>query len=111
MKNNDLPDHDDLNSLASFFVILTISISIAHHISGAESVPAYWDSLWIILFYLSVFPLIEIQEKINILKNDPLGNENAKYSKWQILILVIGGLVWLMIFFGLIIMSIIPNEV
>ncbi|HEC59765.1 MAG TPA: hypothetical protein ENI24_09400 [Methylophaga sp.] len=80
---------------ASLFVLFLILGNLASTLADRGIVPPYFKLIWIMLFYISSFPLVELQDKINLLKNDPFGQLNSHYSWINISIMVVGGILWL----------------
>ncbi|KKM92204.1 hypothetical protein LCGC14_1220780 [marine sediment metagenome] len=80
---------------ASLFVLFLILGNLASTLADRGLVPPYFKLIWIMLFYISSFPLVELQDKINLLKNDPFGQLNSHYSWINISIMVVGGILWL----------------
>ncbi len=100
MQNKKLDDSNNLNMMATLFVLLSIAGGILNASSSPES-PAYMGLLILAAFLFSVYPLIEIQEKINLLKGDPLGKLNAKYSAANITAIIVGSFFWFLFILGL----------
>ena len=55
----------------------------------------------IILFLCSAYPLAEVQATINRINNDMLGYLNHKYSVWNVVLIILGTVSWLMLALGL----------
>ena len=102
MENKNIPGSKSLSLLATAFVVLIILSNIFSKLSGSGDYPYYFDYIWIALLYLSVIPLVEIQDKVNALKGDPLGSINSKYNWQNILVMIVGGAIWLLLIIGLI---------
>lgn len=50
----------------------------------------------LMLFFLSVYPLVKVQATVNRINNDMLGYLNHKYSIWNYLLIATGGILWLL---------------
>lgn len=105
MQYKSLPDTNNLKHFATVFVVLTIAVNIVSRLTDSGTLPSYFNYLWLILFYLSALPLIEIQDKVNILMNDPLGSINSNYNWKNIAFMLVGAALWLMIILGILIIT------
>lgn len=102
MDSKRLTETQWLQFFATAFVALTIIGNVVSKLAEHEYIPSYFHITWVITFYLSALPLVEIQDKINMLKNDPLGLQNSTYTWKNIIFMVCGGILWLFVIFGLI---------
>lgn len=98
------------NVLATIFVgaiiISNIIDPVSLNTSLLEDLPSsgiFITSL--IIFLLSVYPLVVVQATVNRINNDMLGYLNHKYSLWNYLLIVLGALFWLMLAMGLLAQS------
>jgi len=66
----------------------------------------------LVLFLLSVYPLVKVQATANRINNDMLGYLNHKYSVWNYLLIALGVIFWLMMAMGLLTasMGLIPTQ-
>lgn len=55
----------------------------------------------LILFFLSIYPLVKVQATVNRINNDMLGYLNHKYSFWNYLLIAIGVISWLLAALGI----------
>ena len=55
----------------------------------------------LVLFILSVFPLLKVQATINRINNDMLGYLNYKYSLANYVLIIPGSFMWFLIALGL----------
>ncbi|MDW3095364.1 MAG: hypothetical protein R8G33_06815 [Gammaproteobacteria bacterium] len=101
MKNKNTQGSKNLSLFATAFVVLIILTNIFSKLAGSGNYPIYFDFIWIALLYLSVLPLIEIQDNVNALKGDPLGIYNSKYNWQHILIIILGAVLWIGLILGL----------
>jgi hypothetical protein len=51
----------------------------------------------LVIFILSVYPLVVVQATVNRINNDMLGYLNHKYSVWNYLLIALGAIFWLML--------------
>lgn len=105
MENNKIPGSGILSWLATAFIVLMVASNILSGLSNNGEYPYYLDFIWIACVYLSVLPLIEMQDKVNALKNDPMGIANARYHWLEIILMIFGGVVWLLTIIGLILIA------
>jgi hypothetical protein len=94
MDDKALTGRKSLVLLAFAYIILTLAAGIAGEIAEQDHVPSYVYLIWIALLYLSVYPLVEIQDKVNIVLEDPLGQINATYSTANIIFIIFGVILW-----------------
>lgn len=100
MSRQDIPENKHLGFLATMFVILVVLGNLASTLADNHVVPEYFNIIWLVLFYLSAYPLIELQDKINMLKDDPIGAINSRYDWRGYAALLIGGILWLLAILG-----------
>jgi len=53
----------------------------------------------LVLFFVSIYPLVKVQATVNRINNDMLGFLNHKYSIWNYLLIALGCILWVL--FGL----------
>ncbi len=102
MENKKIPGSKSLSLFATLFVVLVILTNIFSKLAGTGDYPYYFDYIWLALLYFSVMPLVEIQDKVNALKSDPLGLANSNYNWQHILIIILGSIMWLLVILGII---------
>ncbi len=100
MARQNIPENKHLGFLATMFVLLVILGNLASTLADNHVVPQYFNIIWLIMFYLSVYPLIELQEKINMLMDDPIGTINSRYDWRGYAALFIGAVLWLLAILG-----------
>lgn len=100
MLRQDIPENKHLGFLATMFVLLVVLGNLASTLADNQVVPPYFNIIWLIMFYLSAYPLIELQDKINMLKDDPIGSINSRYDWRGYGALLIGGVLWLLAILG-----------
>lgn len=100
MLRQDIPENKHLGFLATLFVLLVVIGNLASTLADNQVVPPYFNIIWLIMFYLSAYPLIELQDKINMLKDDPIGSINSRYDWRGYAALLIGGVLWLLAILG-----------
>lgn len=83
-----------LGLYATSFIVLIIVSNILGKIAEINKSYVYLDIVGYFLFALSAYPLAETQDKVNILKDDPLGEINNNYSWQHYVIVIVGGLIW-----------------
>jgi len=94
------------NVYATLFVFSIIVSNLLDHLHGNIQLPAHISNNSIIItslliFVLSVFPLLKAQATINRINNDILGYLNYKYSLPNYILIVTGSAIWLMLALGL----------
>lgn len=100
MLRQAVPENKHLGFLATMFVLLLVLGNVASTLADNGVVPPYFNIIWLVMFYLSVFPLIELQDKINLLKDDPIGSINSRYDWRGYAALLIGAVLWLLAILG-----------
>lgn len=86
------------HSLLAIFYILFLLIG--NVVSEYEFQNVFINSIWLIS-YLSVLPLAEVQNSVNFINSkDGSQVENNKFSGWEILLIVAGGLLLLLSIIG-----------
>ncbi len=91
----------NLSLFATLFVVTSLTAAIIGRLADEPNAPNYMYLIWLAVLYISVFPLVEIQEKVNILVDDPLGSANSNYSLINVVFIVLGGILWLLLVVGL----------
>lgn len=81
-----------LNSYATGFIVLSIGGNIVLKIAEVYENSPYLNFIGFCIYIFSAYPLGEIQDKVNILKEDPLGEINSKYSWHNYVFMIVGGL-------------------
>jgi len=66
----------------------------------------------LVLFIISVYPLVAVQATVNRINNDMLGYLNHKYSIWNYLLIALGIIFWLMLAMSMLVesMGLIPAQ-
>ncbi len=105
MQKKNMPESRNLIALAILFVALVISSNIVSMMADSKDAPFYLHYTWLVLFYFSAYPLVEMQDKVNHLKGDPMGTINSEYSWHNIVFMVIGGFFWFILILGILAMS------
>lgn len=100
MLRQAVPENKHLGFLATMFVLLLVLGNVASTLADNGVVPPYFNIIWLVMFYLSVFPLVELQDKINLLKDDPIGSINSRYDWRGYAALLIGAVLWLLAILG-----------
>ena len=88
--------------MATAFIVLVLLGNFAGQLADMSEFPAYISIVWLVTFLLSVYPLEEAQDAVNILSDDPLGLGNSKYSRGNIIAMVIGGVLWALVLLGVV---------
>jgi len=78
---------------ATLFVLLSLAVNVLSFLSG-DTLSAH-DFYMLVLLFLSALPLQQAQAAINHIIGDPLGLHNSGYGLVNIVIMVCGGLAWL----------------
>ncbi|MCG6936940.1 MAG: hypothetical protein LJE83_02050 [Gammaproteobacteria bacterium] len=94
------------NAQATFYVITIVASHIIERIEFKMQLPEHLVnsgliSLSLILFILSVFPLLKAQATANRINNDLFGYLNHKYSLLNYLLISAGAFTWLLLALGL----------
>lgn len=94
------------NTLATFYVVAILASHMVDRIYINTQIPANIVNagiitLSLVLFILSVFPLVKVQASVNRINHDLLGYLNYRYSLFNYLLISAGALIWLMIALGL----------
>jgi len=90
------------NTLATLFVAAVIVGNLLDRGSMNSSILTSITSNSVIitslvLFIVSVYPLLKVQATVNRINNDMLGYLNHKYSIWNYLLIILGIVFWLML--------------
>ena len=98
------------NLLATIFVAAVIIGNLLDPVSMSTSILESLTSKTVItaslvIFIISVYPMVTVQATVNRINNDILGYLNYKYSLWNYLLIVLGALIWLMLAMGLLAQS------
>lgn len=98
------------NTLATLFVAAIVISNILDRVSiKTDILPGMTSNTVIIislvLFLFSTYPLVKVQATVNRINNDMLGYLNHKYSLWNYVIIVPGGIFWFLLATGLLIES------
>ncbi len=94
------------NLLATFFVFTIIASNILEHLFGSVQTSGNVSNSSIIitslvLFVLSVIPMVKAQATVNRINNDMLGYLNHKYSLANYVLIALGSISWIMLTLGL----------
>jgi len=94
------------NNLATFFVATILVSHLLDRMSSHSASPTMMPNSTVIitsliLLCLSVYPMIKVQATVNRINGDMLGYLNHKYSLWNMILIVVGAMMWLMIGIGL----------
>lgn len=101
MQRQSTSSNKNLGLFATLFVMFSLSAAIVGQLADKPGAASYMYLIWLAVLYISVFPLVEIQEKVNLLLEDPLGSANAQYSALNIVFIALGGVFWLLLVVGL----------
>lgn len=94
--------------LATIFVVATIASRIFDRVTADDVSPSVLVASFLFLVPM-IWPLYRAQLAINLSQDDPDGTTNAELTAANILWMVLGGALWALILFGLL-MSILPVE-
>ena len=94
------------NTLATFYVVAILASHMIDRVDVNLQMPANIVNAGIIavslvLFILSVFPLVKVQATVNRINHDLPGYLNCKYSLFNYLLIAAGAFLWFMIALGL----------
>jgi hypothetical protein len=93
------------NALATLFVAAIIMSNLLDRFTMNSSMQIGMSNTIIIsslvLFLLSVYPLVKVQATVNRINNDMLGYLNHKYSLWNYLLITLGIILWLLVVLGI----------
>lgn len=94
------------NTLATFYVVAIVASHMVDHIDVVTQIPANIVNagiimLSLVMFLLSVFPLLTAQATVNRINHDLPGYLNYKYSLFNYLLISSGAFIWFMIALGL----------
>ena len=94
------------NVLATFFVAAIIVSNVIDRLSLNSSAFINMSSntiiiASIIIFFLSVYPMVKVQATVNRINGDLLGYLNHKYSIWNYLLMALGASMWALMAMGL----------
>jgi len=94
------------NALATFFVAAIVVSNVIDRLSintdmAGNMINSTLIITSIILFLCSAYPLAKVQATINRINNDMLGYLNHKYSVWNVVLIILGTVSWLMLAMGL----------
>ncbi len=98
------------NGLATIFVAAIVISNTMDIFSPSAGGSAYITNntviiTSIIIFLLSVWPLVKVQATVNRINNDILGYLNYKYSMWNYVVIALGVITWILIAMGLLVES------
>lgn len=94
-----MPDwpHAMLATVAVFCnVVANLSDRLLERLPGYET----WSIAMMIIAFIPLWPLVTAQTRCNELNNDPEGLENARFTGWNILFIVLGALLWALAILG-----------
>lgn len=94
------------SALATFFVVTIITSHILDHVYGSIQTTGNMSNNFIImtsllLFVVSVIPMVKVQATVNRINNDMLGYLNYQYSLWNYVLIVPGTAMWLLLALGI----------
>jgi len=94
------------NGLATLFVAAIVVSNIIDYVPPGAGGSVYITSntviiTSIIIFLLSVWPLVKVQATVNRINDDILGYLNYKYSMWNYGVIALGVVTWILIAMGL----------
>jgi len=105
-ENLDRKHKFNANLMATVFVAAVVISNILDRVPVNSGMPDMLSDntmiiISLIIFLLSTYPLAAVQATVNRLNNDILGYLNHRYSAWNYLLIITGGLLWLMLLLGL----------
>ena len=105
-KHLDKKHKFNANVLATFFVAAIIVSNVIDRLSLNSSTFINMSSntiiiASIIIFFLSVYPMVKVQATVNRINGDLLGYLNHKYSIWNYLLMALGASMWALMAMGL----------
>ncbi|HNP63005.1 MAG TPA: hypothetical protein PKH39_03665 [Woeseiaceae bacterium] len=86
--------------VASFFVLLAICSSVLDRMANKGIGSPTTDLVGTALVFVTPILLIRAQNAINFLCGDPFGSSNSRYTLANWVWMILGGLFWLLILFG-----------
>lgn len=89
------------SGLATSYVIFTIFSNILDRLANKEVGSPLTDLASLLMLIPVFFVLKKAQEKINLSQNDPDGTTNKNFTAANWICITLGGLLWLLIAFGL----------
>jgi len=98
------------NALATFFVITIVISNVLDRVFGAAQPSGNLPSSLmnnsiiitsLVIFILSVIPLVKAQATVNRINNDMLGYLNHKFNLWNYVLIALGSISWILIMLGL----------
>ncbi len=86
--------------MATIFVVLLVVGNLGSKIGEMPDAPNYLQASFFVSLLLSVYPLQEAQDAVNLINNDPFGFRNSKYSWHNVLLIIAGVLFWFLALLG-----------
>ena len=83
------------NVNATWYVVLSIVSNLADRIAELSEAFTPLDFLALACFIAIYLPLRQVQQTINEINDDPQGGLNADYPIGTVLVMILGGLLWL----------------
>ena len=96
-------------SVATLFVVLAIATNIIDRMAGRGIGSPDTDAIGMVLTLFLPAALLPAQRAINFACNDPAGTTNSRFSAANWAWMIVGGLFWLLILFGLYAMYFAPE--
>lgn len=87
--------------MATSYVLISILSHIVDRLSSQEVGAPYLDIISLLMLPLLYLPLAKAQAAINFCSGDPAGESNSNFTGANIFWIVVGGLFWALIAFGL----------
>lgn len=109
LKDNDTAFQWTPGVVATLYILCTIGTNVLNSLSSRYIGSPFTDVLSLVLLILTAVVLFPAQEAINVACDDPDGSANAKLSGANWIWMVLGGLVWLGVLFGVAVMIFAPE--
>jgi len=103
LASRNMSNTTNYSLVATGFVVLLVAGSVIGKLADVPGYPGYLNVVWLGVFFVSVYPLQEIQDAVNQLKDDPMGLRNSSYSWHNILFMGAGGLLWVLSILGMLV--------
>lgn len=94
-KESNIEGVSSFGLLATIFVILNIASSFIGIFAPPQETATIYDAANIALLMIALVPLVKVQKTILIINNDPNGSSNSKFTAYNWIFIVLGGLLWL----------------
>ncbi len=89
------------SSLATLFVILTITSSILDRAAENSVTIGLVDYASLAMVFILLGPIYMVQEVVNKINGDPEGRLNSSFSIYNFIFIILGGLMWILVGIGL----------